>query len=294
MSSSFPDFIIRKPQCAENRKPPGLLKAMSKPRRTTSSPSVSVSRTPSSPPEEAKKSIRLKVKMPSSKLREMTATAEERRHHNIFTDPVIITGPRNSRSKRRIVEVDTDDEDEDDYNSRKATRVADAEGDEESDDDDVDADADDDGDIDMDDIDDVVSRPTVTVTPAAAARVRNTDAKTGSAGDDDDDDDEPLSELGSEDEAAPSGVGDEEIEEIEEDNDEEDEEEEEEQEEMRDDEDDISESELGTPADTSTLDISKMTKRQRGHLGGDYLQLPMGEFYSCILPILFYPVLFVY
>ncbi|KKZ66780.1 hypothetical protein EMCG_07537 [[Emmonsia] crescens] len=258
---------------------------------TPSSPSVTVSRLPPSPPKDAYRSIRLKVKMPSSKLREVTG-GPEKRHHNIFTEPVIVTGPRNSRSKKRLVEVDTDedeevdesmDEEEEDQSPiSDADRTDEEEDGNESEDADADADADADGDddVDMDDAPPIppsakqaASRPTVTVTPAGDSRLKNTDTSMD-LDDDDDDDDEELSELDSD--ADADGEPDEavvpdepsEMAEDEEIDDEEDE-----------DEDDL-ESDSGTPVTgsrASTPDVTKMTKRQRGRmeLGGDFLQLPM-------------------
>ncbi|OJD17921.1 hypothetical protein AJ78_02026 [Emergomyces pasteurianus Ep9510] len=255
-----------------------------------SSPSVTVSRLPPSPPKDENRSIRLKVKMPSSKLREVTG-GSDKRHHNIFTEPVIVTGPRNSRSKRRLVEVDTDEDEEaeESMNEDEAegSHISDADGTDdeedgnESEDADADADADADGeeDVDMDDAPPIppsakqaASRPTVTVTPAGNGELRNTD--TNMDLDDDDDDDEELSELDSD--ADAEGEPDEvavpdEPSEMAEDEEIEDEEDE--------DEDEL-ESDSGTPvigSRASTPDVTKMTKRQRGRmeLGGDFLQLPM-------------------
>ncbi|KAK2752193.1 hypothetical protein FQN55_008083 [Onygenales sp. PD_40] len=259
---------------------------MTRTRRTTdgitSSPSITVSRSSPTPPED-KRSIRLTVKMPSSKLREVTS---EKRHHNIFTEPVIVTGPRNSRTKKKLVEVDTDDdedlespeeeeeeEEEEDQLSDEDAEASDEEDNANGESEDEDADAD--GDIDMDDAPPVApkqaaARPTVTVTPAGDSRSKNT--STSNMDLDDDDDDEELSELDSE--ADAEGEPEEEIpvsEEIVED---------EEVEEEDEDEQDELESDSGTPitgSRASTPDIAKMTKRQRGRmeLGGDFLQLPM-------------------
>ncbi|OJD26842.1 hypothetical protein ACJ73_01763 [Blastomyces percursus] len=278
--------------------------SQSKPSRavddTPSSPSVTVSRLSPSPPKDTNRSIRLKVKMPSSKLREVTS-GPEKRHHNIFTEPVIVTGPRNSRSKKTLVEVDTDeDEDLDESmieDGEEESHISDDATDDEvdpneSEDEDEDADADaetdpdaDGGDVDMDDAPPIppsakqaAARPTVTVTPAGDSRLKNTDTNMDHDDDDnDDDDDEELSELDSDADADgepdETAVPDEpseivEDEEIEEDDDEEEEDEEE------------VESDSGTPitaSRASTPDVTKMTKRQRGRmeLGGDFLQLPM-------------------
>ncbi len=95
--------------------------AMGRPRRTASgstNQAVTVARATSRSPDAAKKSIRLTVKMPSSKLREATSgsspvTAVNSR--NSFEGGEIISGPRGSRAKRSIVvESESEDEEEDD------------------------------------------------------------------------------------------------------------------------------------------------------------------------------------
>lgn len=213
--------------------------------------------------------------MPSSKLREVMTGSEDQKPHNIFTDTPIMTGPRNSRSKKRVVEVDTDDEEDleslpDDEESGLSNNSDDA------DDSDADADGepdiDADGDVDMDDAPPLgpsskqaASRHTVTVAGDAAAKVRNLEAKNVNV--DDDDDDEELSDMdseagGQEEAAAGDDMG--------------------EDDEGEDEDEDDSDLESGTPMAGSragTPDYTKMTKRQRGRiqLGGDFLQLPMGE-----------------
>ncbi|KAG5302647.1 hypothetical protein I7I50_02986 [Histoplasma capsulatum G186AR] len=262
---------------------------------TLSSPSVTVSRLPPSPPKDVNKSIRLKVKMPSSKLKEVTG-GPDKRHHNIFTESVIMTGPRNSRSKKTLVEVDTDeDEDVDESmneDDEEESHMSDADGtddegngnESEDDDADVDVDADAetdaDADVDMDDIPPIApgakqaaSRPIVTVTPAGGSRLKNMNTNMDLDGDDEDDDEE-LSELDSDADADgepdETAMADEASEIVEEEEIEDDEDEEEEE----------LESDSGTPitgSRASTPDVTKMTKRQRGRmeLGGDFLQLPM-------------------
>ncbi|EFW14982.1 hypothetical protein D8B26_000381 [Coccidioides posadasii str. Silveira] len=303
------------PQTPSNSRNAPSAGSMSRPQKATggiqSSPSVTVSRSPSSPPEETKRSIRLTVKMPASKLREVTSSADAR-PHNIFTEPVVITGPRSSRSKKKIVEVDSDEEDDDLESAIEAEEEEDDDDDddgddaandvdedeedeeddeeEEDDDDDADAEADEDidaegdpdpdvdaeGDIDMDDVPPVShhhrSRPTVTVTPVAAAKVRNVEARNVDLEEEDDDDDEELSELGSEPEAEK---GEDTI--LQEEGEDEEEVEEEEDEEM---EEEDEEDEIATPMEASRASspgyTSRMTKRQRERLQyGDFLQLPM-------------------
>lgn len=97
--------------------------------------------------------------MPSSKLREVTSSSSgkiagsSRRSVNIFAENPILTGPRNSRSKKKLVEVNTsddedleeeeDEEEEEGEEEEEADSSEDAPGEE----DDLDAD----GDMDMDD-----------------------------------------------------------------------------------------------------------------------------------------------
>ena len=79
-------------------------------------PAVTVARSPSHSPDSAKKSIRLTVKMPSSKLREATSGGKQNVAINSrerFEGGEIITGPRNSRAKRVIVDESESEEDED-------------------------------------------------------------------------------------------------------------------------------------------------------------------------------------
>ncbi|KAK2808245.1 hypothetical protein FQN49_008730, partial [Arthroderma sp. PD_2] len=184
----------------------GSLSATLRSKRATrsSTTTVTVSRSPSSSPEERRKSIRLTVKMPSSKLREVTNGAEDlEKPRNIFTEDVIVTGPRNSRSKRRVVEVDSDEDDD-------PSEIGDEEDEEDDEEDaegdsDLDADGEPDidaeGDIDMDDAPPVsliakqaATRPTVTVTPAAATKVRKTESRAVLDDDDDEDDEEDEDE----------------------------------------------------------------------------------------------------
>lgn len=251
---------------------------MSRPRRATSNvnkSSVSVARSSPSP-DEAKKSIHLTVKMPSSKLRE--ATGASRKNVSIsdregLEGGEILTGPRGNRAKRAVVvESDSEEEDEDededaegeeedgvgdeDENLEEDEGYDDPDAEAEADDQDADADADADGDIDMDDADaqppppvlkitGPSSKPALSVTPAQVGKFKSVEAKEmGMA----DDDDEELSDLGSEGE-----------------------------------EDDVDQEDegrsVGEGSRSSTPDVSKMTKRQRSRLdqvmGGDFLQLPM-------------------
>ncbi|RAK96267.1 PAPA-1-like domain-containing protein [Aspergillus ibericus CBS 121593] len=234
-------------------------------RAAASSPAVTVFRAASDLSGEPKKSIHLTVKMPSSKLREVTggstrSGASTRRSVNVFTENPIVTGPRTSRPKKKLVEVDTSDEDDLEDQEEDEVDDEDAPG---EDDDDVDAD----GDLDMDDappqppISKRHAKSAAAAAPAGRA-VKSVEAKEMELDndDEDDDDDEELSELDSDAEGEPddqdesilANGGAEDLEEEEEEED-----------------------DLDSDDDTPTADLSRMTKRQRGTLGNDFLQLPM-------------------
>ncbi|RDW90324.1 PAPA-1-like domain-containing protein [Aspergillus mulundensis] len=204
--------------------------------------------------------------MPSNKLREATSGssrgAATRRSHNVFTENPIVTGKRASRSKKTFVEVNTSDEEEEDED------LEDQEEDEVDDEDapgedEEDEDADADGDVDMDD-----TPPQPPVSRRAKAAV--TSAPRGKQAkpvetkemeldeDEEEDDEEELSEPESDADGEPDdqeeGVTLNMDEGGEPDEDEEDEE---------------------LDSDGELPDMSKLTKRQRGSLGNDFLQLPM-------------------
>lgn len=260
--------------------------AMSRPRRAVSgsiNQSVTVARATSQSPDELKKSIRLTVKMSSSKLREATSGPRKNvavNSRDTFEGGEILSGPRGSRAKRSIVVESESEEEEDDEAPQSEEEQQDEEDDEqeedgedddeEVEDDSADADADADGDVDMDDaplapppilkMTGPATKPSVTITPASEEKTKGVEAKEMELADDDD---EELSELDSEGEedGEEDAEGDEvgEIDEM--------------------DQDDERRS-LGTGSRASTPDVSKMTKRQRSRLdqvmGGDFLQLPMG------------------
>lgn len=266
---------------------------MSRPRRTVSgstNPAVTVARTPSQSPDSTKKSIRLTVKMPSSKLREATSGGRRNVSTNSrdrFEPGPIVTGPRGSRAKRTIVEESGSDDDEE-VNADEDDAVPSEE--EEEDDDDLE---DAEGESDEEDADGDTSmqesappppppairmtgpfgKPTLTVTPAQKGKVKSVEAKQMQGADEDDD--EELSELDSDAEANDEEGGEEDAEGEEVGEDDQD---------MDQDEED-GDSDEETPAAgsrASTPDTSKMTKRQRSRLdqvmGNDFLQLPMGTF----------------
>ncbi|KAL5003551.1 hypothetical protein BDV10DRAFT_47668 [Aspergillus recurvatus] len=250
-------------------------------RATQPQPSVTVVRAPSESPDGTRKSIHLTVKMPSSKLREATSgnsrSAAARRSHNVFTDNPIVTGPRTSRSKKKLVEINTSDEeeeenDDDDDDDDEEQDLEDQEEDEVDDEDapgenDEDEDADADDDVDMDD---APPQPPVSRRHAKAAVIsasRGKPAKSVEAKEaeldeeDEEEDEEELSEPDSDADGEPDdqeeGVTLNMDEAGEPDEDEEDEE---------------------LDSDGEMPDMSKLTKRQRGSLGNDFLQLPMGLF----------------
>ena len=236
-------------------------------RSAISASSVTISRYPSSPGlslDEPQRSIYLIIKMPSSKLREVTGGSRGSTKRNVFTEDPIVTGPRTSRPRKKLVEVDTSDEDD----------LSDQEEDEVDDDDapgDEDEDAD--GDLDMDDAPPQPpprrhAKAAPTSAPSKKA-VKAVEAKEMETENGDEDDDEDLSDLDSDAEGEPdedvSATGNTNGAELEED-------------ELDDEE--------GFDSDDAGTDPAKMTKRQRGNLGNDFLQLPMGE---CCLCCIFLP-----
>jgi Ino eighty subunit 2 len=292
---------------------------MSRPRRTaapttaaaaaTSSPTtptVTVSRPNShSPDDSTKKSIRLTVKMPPTKLREATSgrqAAAGVNSRDAFEPAERLLGSRRGSRKRYYAdesesEEDEDEEEDDIIPSEENDEEDDAEEaeveEEEDEEEDEDAggeeDVDAEGDVEMEDALVPVppplifkatkgsSRPSVTVTLADGGKVKSVEAQEMAMGEDDD---EELSELDSEDEGdeEAAGAG-------EQDGEGEGEGEEEAAEEDEEDEgaESSNENDNETPATgsrASTPDVSKMTKRQRSRLdqvmGGDFLQLPMG------------------
>lgn len=250
----------------------------SRPRRGVAGPSTTIERT-STPSDSSRQSIRLTVKAPPSKLRQVINGRD--------VDEDATSGNRPVRQGRRKAIVESSDEDMD------SEQPNDTYGDEEEDEDDVDGeksaeeedddmedaegdDADEDAegeDVDMDDVPArplpsargrtaPVVKPTVKVTPASTA------AKPTVIPDDDDDDEDELSELDSQ----------EELEEEDQDEEEEDEDAEGEEadagdgdedmgeEDAEGDDDDDLDSDDGTPASMSrsgTPDLSKLTRRQR-------------------------------
>ncbi|KAI9820716.1 MAG: hypothetical protein M1827_005086 [Pycnora praestabilis] len=279
---------------------------MSRPRRSAvnSVPSVTVARPPSLSPEDSKKSIRLTVKMPASKLREATSGHRKSiavNSRDTFEPGEILSGPRGSRAKRPIVEDTGSEEDEEDEEEEEEEEEGEGEeeGEEEGEDnvdeeeeeeDGMDEDAegesedvDAEGDVDLEGAAPpppppvmiakpilTSSKPTFTITPAKGGKVKSVEAKEMEM--EDEEDDEELSELESDEEGEEGGG--EGVEPGEEDVEGEEEPEEE-------DEDEEADSDDETPAAgsrASTPDLSKLTKRQRSRLdevmSGELLELP--------------------
>lgn len=229
-------------------------------RASTASASATVSRSElDSPEDQPARSLRLTLRMPAGKLRDATGGRNARRSVNIFQENPIVSGPRASRNKRRVVEVPSDDDEDIEDQEEDEVEDEDAPG---EDDEDEDAD----GDVDMDDI---PPQPPIRRAAKAAATARSKGAKSVEAkemeleedDEDEDEDDDDLSETDSDAEGEPDDEGESAIPDVNVDDlDEEDE------------EDDL---EGDLDSDAMALDSGKQTKRQRGNLGNDFLQLPM-------------------
>lgn len=240
-------------------------------------PSVTVSR--SSP---GAKSIHLTVKMSSSKLRQVTNSRSSRAaasasRHNIFTEDPVVHGKRSSRSNRNLKEA-SEDEVDDDLDAEDDEDVEEADDSEDAAGEDEELDAD--GDMDMDD--DATPQPAVSrrnnrqqqsLAVAKSKPLKPVEQKEMEL-EDEDEENEDLSELDSDAEGEPEDtmLQDEEMGEAGDEEDDVDEEEEGIEEEEEEEDDDG----LGSD-DDSALDLTKLTKRQRGSLGTDFLQLPMGR-----------------
>ena len=222
--------------------------------------SVTVSRSLLDSPGEPRRSLRLTVKMPAGKLREVTGGRSGRRSVNVFQENPIVSGPRASRNKRKIVEVPTTDDEDIEDQEEDEVEDEDAPGDE-------DEDADADGDLDMDEIS---PQPTLRRAAKAAVSGRGKATKSVEAkemeveGQEEEEvEDEIISDTDSDAEGEPDDQDESAVPEVNVDDlDEEDE------------EDDLDED---MDSDALAIDSGKLTKRQRGNLGNDFLQLPMGK-----------------
>lgn len=236
---------------------------------TAASALVSVSRS-SLNSGDRKRSLRLTVKMASSKLREATGVGRSagRRSVNVFREDPIVSGPRSSRNRKKIVEVATSDEEEIDDQEEDEVDDEDAPGDDDDDEDaEADADADADGDIDMDDIQPQAPTRRGKITPPSSAKppksVEAKEMEMEEEEEEEDDDEEPISDTDEDaeaegedqDEIAVPDVNVDDLDEL-------------------DEEDEIDDD---MDSDALAMQSGKTTKRQRGNLGNDFLQLPMGE-----------------
>lgn len=207
--------------------------------------------------------------MPSSKLREATGPgrAAGRRSVNVFQEDPIVSGPRSSRNRKKIVEVATSDEEEIDDQEEDEVDDEDAPGDDD-DDEDADADADADGDIDMDDVQPQAPTRRGKISPPSRAKPpKSVEAKEMEMEEDEEeeeeDEEEPISdtdedaeaEVEDQDEIAVPDINIDDLDEL-------------------DEEDEIDDD---MDSDALAMQSGKTTKRQRGNLGNDFLQLPMGE-----------------
>ncbi|KAF5604938.1 uncharacterized protein FSUBG_6667 [Fusarium subglutinans] len=237
-------------------------------RRSGRASGVSVSRDDASSPG-GDRHLSLTVKLPSNKLRQAT------RGERGFEGGEIVSGKRNRGAKKSYVVDSSPDEDEEEEEEAEIEV-------EEDDDDEMDVDAegeeDAEGDIDMD-----LAPPTITVSKPARSKPAPRASAAKVIQDDDDDDDDELSDpadsdagdetMGFGDETmADDGDEDAEGEEIEVagqegDEDEEDEEDEEEEEDAEGDDDDEDDDEDGNPGES--IDLTKMTKRQRARFEDD-------------------------
>ncbi|KAJ5759528.1 hypothetical protein N7520_006684 [Penicillium odoratum] len=228
-------------------------------RSTVTRASASISPSRSSSSGDPRRSLRLTLKMPAGKLREATGgRSAGRRSINVFQENPIVSGPRTSRNKKKLVEIATTDEEIEDLEEDEV-EDEDAPGE-----DDEDADAD--GDLDMDDTppQPPVRRAAKQAT-SARGKAKSVEEKEMEMEDDEeeeeDDDDDNVSDTDSDAEGEPDDMDESAIPEVNVD----DMDEEDEEDELDDDMD----------SDAFAMDNGKQTKRQRGNLGNDFLQLPM-------------------
>jgi Ino eighty subunit 2 len=202
--------------------------------------------------------------MPSNKLREATGSgrAAGRRSVNVFQEDPIVSGPRSSRNRKKIVEVATSDEEEIDDQEEDEVDDEDAPID-----DDEDADADADGDIDMDDTPPQPAIRRGKVPPPRSKPPKSVEAKEMEMDEDEDEDEEdeedPISDTdedaeGEVEDRDGSALPDVNVDDLDE----------------LDEEDELDDD---LESDALGMQSGKTTKRQRGNLGNDFLQLPMGE-----------------
>lgn len=213
-------------------------------------------------PVQKRRSLRLTLKMPAGKLREATGGRAAKRSVNVFRENPIVSGPRASRNKKKLVEVATSDDDDIDDQEEDEVEDEDAPGE-----DDEDADAD--GDIDMDDVPPPpparrAAKPPTSSRGKGAKSVEEKEMELDEEEEleeEDDEEEENDSDIDSDAEGEPDDQDESAVPDINVDDlDEEDE-----------------EDELDDDMDSEAMDGGKQTKRQRGNLGNDFLQLPMGK-----------------
>ncbi|KAJ5105799.1 hypothetical protein NUU61_003146 [Penicillium alfredii] len=206
--------------------------------------------------QEPSRSLRLTLKMPSGKLREATGGRSGRRSINVFEENPIVSGPRTSRNRKRIVEVPTSDDEDDDIDDQEEDEVDDEDAPGE---DDEDADAD--GDMDMDDAPPQAParRQAKATAPTRGKVPKSVEAKEMEV--DEEEEDEEVSDTDSDAEGEPDDQDESAVPETNVDD--------------LDEEDEELEMDEELDEDGLPIDNGKMTKRQRGNLGNDFLQLPM-------------------
>ncbi|KAJ5923758.1 hypothetical protein N7454_009003 [Penicillium verhagenii] len=235
------------------------LRSTRKTRSAAAQDSVSASQSRSSSAGSRRRSLRLTLRMPAGKLREATGGRSARRSINVFQENPIVSGPRTSRNQKKLVEVATSDED-----------IEDQEEDEVEDEDALgedDEDADADGDLDMDDAppQPPVRRGAKQAPPSRGKPAKSVEEKEMEMEEEEEEeedlDDEVLSDTDSDAEGEPDDQDETAIPDVNVDDlDEEDE------------EDDLDDD---MDSDALAMENGKQTKRQRGNLGNDFLQLPM-------------------
>ena len=241
---------------------------------------ITVARADSGSPDDNKKSIRLTVKMPSSKLRAATSGAGNGNSISAkekLEPAEIVNGPRASRGKKSYVMESSSEEEEDEEEEEVAASDVEEDVEEDEDAEGETEEADEEEDVEMEEapppppklkVTGPTSHPKIKVLPAP--KVKNVEAKevemageeelsdleTGGEEADVGEEDAEGDEMGGDQELAPDEEG--------------------------------SDSDIEAPRSNrsrgSTPDVSKMTKRQKSRLdqvmGGDFLALPMGTRYD--------------
>ncbi|KAJ5133591.1 hypothetical protein N7448_001391 [Penicillium atrosanguineum] len=231
-------------------------------RATAASASITISRSQSHSSGEPGRSLRLTVKMPAGKMREATGGRPGRRSVNVFQEDPIVSGPRSSRNRKKVVEVPSSDDEDIEDQEEDEVEDEDAPGE-----DDEDADAD--GDVNMDDAppQPPARRNAKVAAPARGKNVKSVEAKEMELEDEEDEEEDEEEEDGnvsdteSDAEGEPDDMDESAVPDVNVDD--------------LDEEDEEDELDDELDSDALALDGGKQTKRQRGNLGDDFLQLPM-------------------